>query len=233
MTTVMVVEDEEALALLLKYNLEKEGYEVIIESRGNKVLGQVEKYLPSVILLDWMLPELSGVEICKLIRSKPDIKNIPIIMLTAKGQEEDKIKGLSAGADDYVTKPFSVPELMARVKTNLRRAPVINPVAELVFEDIRMDLVAKKVFRGDNYVHLGPTEFRLLKLLMETPGKVFSREVLLKTVWGDNIYVESRTVDVHIRRLRKSLNEFGPDYIRTVRATGYSIDNHLVDDGDE
>lgn len=233
MTTVMVVEDEEALALLLKYNLEKEGYEVIIESRGNKVLGQVEKYLPSVILLDWMLPELSGVEICKLIRSKPDIKNIPIIMLTAKGQEEDKIKGLSAGADDYVTKPFSVPELMARVKTNLRRAPVINTVAELVFEDIRMDLVAKKVFRGDNYVHLGPTEFRLLKLLMETPGKVFSREVLLKTVWGDNIYVESRTVDVHIRRLRKSLNEFGPDYIRTVRATGYSIDNHLVDDGDE
>lgn len=233
MTTVMVVEDEEALALLLKYNLEKEGYEVIIESRGNKVLGQVEKYLPSVILLDWMLPELSGVDICKLIRSKPDIKNIPIIMLTAKGQEEDKIKGLSAGADDYVTKPFSVPELMARVKTNLRRAPVINPVAELVFEDIRMDLVAKKVFRGDNYVHLGPTEFRLLKLLMETPGKVFSREVLLKTVWGDNIYVESRTVDVHIRRLRKSLNEFGPDYIRTVRATGYSIDNHLVDDGDE
>ena len=233
MTTVMVVEDEEALALLLKYNLEKEGYEVIIESRGNKVLGQVEKYLPSVILLDWMLPELSGVEICKLIRSKPDIKNIPIIMLTAKGQEEDKIKGLSAGADDYVTKPFSVPELMARVKTNLRRAPVINPVAELVFEDIRMDLVAKKVFRGDNYVHLGPTEFRLLKLLMETPGKVFSREVLLKTVWGDNIYVESRTVDVHIRRLRKSLNEFGPDYIRTVRATGYSTDNHFVDDGDE
>ncbi len=233
MTTVMVVEDEEALALLLKYNLEKEGYEVVIESRGNKVLGQVEKYLPSVILLDWMLPELSGVEICKLIRSKPDIKNIPIIMLTAKGQEEDKIKGLSAGADDYVTKPFSVPELMARVKTNLRRAPVINQVSELVFEDIRMDLVAKKVFRGENYVHLGPTEFRLLKLLMESPGKVFSREVLLKTVWGDNIYVESRTVDVHIRRLRKSLNEFGPDYIRTVRATGYSIDNHLVDDGDE
>lgn len=233
MTTVMVVEDEEALALLLKYNLEKEGYEVVIESRGNKVLGQVEKYLPSVILLDWMLPELSGVEICKLIRSKPDIKNIPIIMLTAKGQEEDKIKGLSAGADDYVTKPFSVPELMARVKTNLRRAPVINQVSELVFEDIRMDLVTKKVFRGENYVHLGPTEFRLLKLLMESPGKVFSREVLLKTVWGDNIYVESRTVDVHIRRLRKSLNEFGPDYIRTVRATGYSIDTHLVDESDE
>lgn len=226
MATVMVVEDEEALALLLKYNLQKEGYDVVIESRGNRVLGQVEKTCPSVILLDWMLPELSGVEICKLIRSKPDIKNIPIIMLTAKGQEEDKIKGLSAGADDYVTKPFSVPELMARVKANLRRAPEIVPVKELVFEDIKMDLTAKKVFRGENYIHLGPTEFRLLKMLMESPQKVFSREILLKTVWGDNIYVESRTVDVHIRRLRRALNKFGPDYIRTVRATGYSIDNH-------
>ena len=227
---VMIVEDEEALGLLLKYNLEKEGYEVVIETRGNKALADVEKYAPSVILLDWMLPEISGVEICKLIRSKPDIKNIPIIMLTAKGEEEDKIKGLSAGADDYVTKPFSIPELMARVKANLRRAPEISTTKELVFEDIRMDLVEKKVFRGENYIHLGPTEFRLLKMLMETPGKVFSREVLLKTVWGDNIYVESRTVDVHIRRLRKSLNDFGPDYIRTVRATGYSIDNHPVSD---
>ena len=226
MTTIMAVEDEEALALLLKYNLEKEGYEVVVESRGSRVLGQVEKYCPSVILLDWMLPELSGVEICKLIRSKPDIKSIPIIMLTAKGQEEDKVKGLSAGADDYVTKPFSVPELMARVRANLRRAPEVSTVKELFFEDIRMDLITKKVFRGENYVHLGPTEFRLLKMLMETPGKVFSREVLLKTVWGDNIYVESRTVDVHIRRLRKSLNEYGPDYIRTVRATGYAIDSH-------
>ncbi len=229
---VMVVEDEEALGLLLKYNLEKEGYEVVIETRGNKALADVEKYAPSVILLDWMLPEISGVEICKLIRSKPDIKNIPIIMLTAKGEEEDKIKGLSAGADDYVTKPFSIPELMARVKANLRRAPEISTTKELVFEDIRMDLVEKKVFRGENYIHLGPTEFRLLKMLMETPGKVFSREVLLKTVWGDNIYVESRTVDVHIRRLRKSLNDFGPDYIRTVRATGYSIDINPVGDSE-
>ena len=180
-----------------------------------------------------MLPEISGVEICKLVRSKPDIKNIPIIMLTAKGEEEDKIKGLTTGADDYVTKPFSVPELMARVKTNLRRAPEITPTKELVFEDIRMDLVEKKVFRGENYIHLGPTEFRLLKMLLETPGKVFSRETLLKTVWGDNIYVESRTVDVHIRRLRKSLNDFGPDYIRTVRATGYAIDINPVGDQEE
>ena len=154
-------------------------------------------------------------------------------MLPAKGEEEDKIKGLTAGADDYVTKPFSVPELMARVKTNLRRAPEITPTKELVFEDIRMDLVEKKVFRGENYIHLGPTEFRLLKMLLETPGKVFSRETLLKTVWGDNIYVDSRTVDVHIRRLRKSLNDFGPDYIRTVRATGYAIDINPVGDQEE
>ena len=221
---VMVIEDEEALALLLKYNLEKEGYEVIWESRGNKAVAEVEKSLPAVIILDWMLPELSGIEIAKGIRSKPDIKNIPIIMLTAKGEEEDKVKGLTSGADDYVTKPFSVPELMARVKANLRRSPDLVADKECIFEDIRMDLIEKKVYRSDKFVHLGPTEFRLLRMLMEQPGKVFSREQLLKTVWGDNIYVESRTVDVHIRRLRKSLNEFGSDYIRTVRATGYSID---------
>lgn len=226
MVRVLVVEDEQALALLLKYNLEKEGYDVIIEDRGNKVLGVVERECPSLILLDWMLPELSGVEICKQIRSKPDLKNIPIIMLTAKGQEEDKIKGLNAGADDYVTKPFSVPELMARVKTNMRRAPQIVTTKELVYEDIKMDLLQKKVFRGENYVHLGPTEFRLLKILIENPGQVFSREYLLKTVWGNNIYVESRTIDVHIRRLRKALNAYGDDYIRTVRATGYSIDKN-------
>jgi len=228
MNKVLVVEDEQALALLLKYNLEKEGYEVAIEDRGNKVLATVERECPSLILLDWMLPELSGIEICRMIRMKPDLKNIPIIMLTAKGQEEDKIKGLNAGADDYVTKPFSVPELMARVKTNMRRAPQIIATKELLYDDIRMDLVQKKVFRNGNYVHLGPTEFRLLKILMENPGQVFSREYLLKTVWGNNIYVESRTIDVHIRRLRKALNEFGADYIRTVRATGYSIDKNDV-----
>lgn len=230
---VMVIEDEEALALLLKYNLEKEGYDVVWEARGNKALGEIEKNNPSVVLLDWMLPEISGVEICKLIRSKPDIKNTPVIMLTAKGEEEDKVKGLSAGADDYVTKPFSIPELMARVKAQLRRAPEPIGVKEFVFEDIHMDLVEKKVYRGENYIHLGPTEFRLLRMLMETPGKVFSREYLLKTVWGDNIYVESRTVDVHIRRLRKSLNEFGPDYIRTVRATGYAIDINPLGESEE
>ena len=218
-------EDKKVIEQEIKYNLEKEVYEVIVESNGAKVIAELEEHCPSLVLLDWMLPKMSGVEICKLIRTKPDIKNIPIIMLTAKGQEEDKIKGLTAGADDYVTKPFSVPELMARIKTNLRRAPEVITIKELVFEDIKMDLTEKKVFRSSNYIHLGPTEFRLLKLLMSEPKKVFSREVLLKTVWGDNIYVESRTVDVHIRRLRRALNEFGPDYIRTVRATGYSIDN--------
>jgi len=228
MTTILVVEDEQALALLLKYNLEKEGYDVIIEDRGDKVLDAAIKNTPSLILLDWMLPKMSGVDVCKLIRSKPDLKNIPIIMLTAKSQEEDKVKGLNAGADDYVTKPFSVPELMARVRTNMRRAPEIMTVKELSYEDIHIDLVQKKVFRGDQYVHLGPTEFRLLKILVENPAKVFSREYLLKTVWGNNIYVESRTIDVHIRRLRKALNEFGPDYIRTVRATGYSIDKNDI-----
>lgn len=223
---IMVIEDEEAIGILLKYNLEKEGFDVAVQSRGSKAVADVEKLNPSVILLDWMLPEISGVEICKLIRSKPDIKDIPIIMLTAKGEEEDKIKGLNAGADDYVTKPFSVPELIARVKTQLRHTPEPTAEQDLIFEDIKMDLISKKVFRGENYIHLGPTEFRLLKLFMENPKKVFSREYLLKNVWGNNIYVESRTVDVHIRRLRRALNEFGCDYIRTVRATGYAIDTN-------
>ena len=227
MSLVMVIEDEEAISLLLTYNLEKEGYEVATVSNGMNAVSEVERLLPSVIILDWMLPEISGVEICKLIRSKPDIKNIPIIMLTAKSQEEDKIKGLSAGADDYVTKPFSVPELMARVKTNLRRAPLFEEKEKIItFEDISMDLVERKVKRGDNYLHLSPTEFRLLRMLMREPGKVFSREVLLKSVWGENIFVESRTVDVHIRRLRKNLNQYGPDYIRTVRANGYALDKN-------
>lgn len=234
MSLIMVVEDEEAIATLLSYNLEKEGYDVSIVSNGLNAVSEIEKLMPSVILLDWMLPEISGVEICKLVRSKPDIKNIPIIMLTAKSQEEDIVKGLSAGADDYVTKPFSVPELMARVKTNMRRAPLFEEKERIItFEDITMDLVERKVKRGENYLHLSPTEFRLLRMLIKEPGKVFSREVLLKSVWGENIYVESRTVDVHIRRLRKSLNQYGPDFIRTVRANGYAIDKQFANQPEE
>ncbi|MBO5038658.1 MAG: phosphate regulon transcriptional regulator PhoB [Alphaproteobacteria bacterium] len=233
MSLVMVIEDEEAISMLLSYNLEKEGFEVAVVANGMNAVSEIERLMPSVIILDWMLPEISGVEICKLIRSKPDIKNIPVIMLTAKSQEEDKIKGLGAGADDYVTKPFSVPELMARVKTNMRRAPLFEEKEKIItFEDISMDLVERKVKRGENYLHLSPTEFRLLKMLLKEPGKVFSREVLLKSVWGENIYVESRTVDVHIRRLRKSLNQYGPDYIRTVRANGYAIDKNALVEND-
>ena len=232
MATIMIEEDEQAISLLLKYNLEKEGYETICISHGNRVISAVEKSNPSLILLDWMLPELSGLELCRIIRNNPEYKNIPIIMLTAKGQEEDKVRGLSAGADDYVTKPFSVPELLARIKTNLRRVTVVASTQkkEYVFQDIRLDTVQKKIFRGDDYVRVGPTEFRILQLLLTNRRQVFSREDLLKEVWGNSVYVELRTVDVHIRRLRKALNEFGPDYIRTIRATGYSIDDHKVEE---
>lgn len=231
MSLVMVIEDEEAIAMMLTYNLEKEGYKVEVVSNGMNAVKEVERLKPSVILLDWMLPEISGVEICRIIRSKPEIKNIPIIMLTAKSQEEDKIKGLSSGADDYVTKPFSIPELMARVKTNMRRAPLFEETERFIeYEDIQIDVKEKKVKRGETYIHLSPTEFRLLKMLIKEPGKVFSREALLKAVWGENIFVESRTVDVHIRRLRRSLNKYGPDYIRTVRANGYAIDKSYSDE---
>lgn len=232
METIMIVEDEQAIALLLKYNLEKAGYQTITVAHGNRVLTAVEKNLPSLILLDWMLPEISGLELCKIIRNNPDLKNIPIIMLTAKGQEEDKVLGLSAGADDYVTKPFSVPELLARIKTNLRRVSTTSaPVKkEYSFHDIILNTFEKKVFRGENYVRVGPTEFRILKLLISNPRQVFSRQDLLKEVWGNSVYVETRTIDVHIRRLRKALNEFGPDYIRTIRSTGYSLDDHEVDE---
>lgn len=234
METIMIVEDEQAIALLLKYNLEKAGYQTISVSHGNRVLAAVEKNLPSLILLDWMLPEISGLELCKIIRNNPELKNIPIIMLTAKGQEEDKVSGLSAGADDYVTKPFSVPELLARIKTNLRRVSTTSAPAkkEYVFHDITLNAIEKKVFRGENYVRVGPTEFRILKLLLSNPRQVFSRQDLLKEVWGNSVYVEARTVDVHIRRLRKALNEFGPDYIRTIRATGYSLDDHEIGEED-
>ena len=230
----MIVEDEQAIAVLLKYNLERAGYQTITVSHGNRVISAVEKNLPSLILLDWMLPEISGLELCKIIRNNPELKNIPIIMLTAKGQEEDKVIGLSAGADDYVTKPFSVPELLARIKTNLRRVSTTTAPTkkEYSFQDITLNMVEKKVFRGDNYVRVGPTEFRILQLLISHPRQVFSRKDLLKEVWGNNVYVEMRTIDVHIRRLRKVLNEYGPDYIRTIRATGYSIDDHEIDDED-
>ena len=223
MATIMIVEDEQAIALLLKYNLERNGYDTITVSHGNRVLAAVEKYLPSLILLDWMLPEMSGLELCKIIRNNPELKNIPIIMLTAKSQEEDKVVGLSAGADDYVTKPFSVPELLARIKTNLRRVSATNQLVKKEYscQDIRLDAVEKKVFRGENYVRLGPTEFRIFKLLIANPLHVFSREDLLKEVWGNSVYVEMRTVDVHINRLRDRFRDIPYFQIQTVRGLGY------------
>lgn len=231
MAKILIVEDEQAIALLIKYNLEKAGYETICVAQGDKVLPAVEKENPTLIMLDWMLPEISGLELCKIIRNNPDHKNTPIIMLTAKGQEEDKVAGLSAGADDYVTKPFSVPELFARIQTILRRAGSNNnEKKEYQFKDIILKVKEKKVFRGENYIQLAPTEFRILKMLLSAPRQVFSRSEVLKEVWGNSVYVEARTVDVHIRRLRKALNEYGPDYIRTTRSTGYSIDDHEAEE---
>ncbi len=226
MTKIMIVEDEAALTTLLKYNLEKQGYETVIVMDGKDVMATAMQEKPDLILLDWMLPNVQGIELCREIRRTYELRSTPIIMLTARSEEADKVRGLSFGADDYMTKPYSIPELMARIMALLRRVQIEVPQDNLSYEDLTMDFAKRRVMRGDRPVHLGPTEFRLLKMLMETPGKVFSREFLLKNVWGNNIYVESRTVDVHIRRLRRALNEFGPDYIRTVRATGYAIDTN-------
>ena len=225
---IMIIEDEEDIVTLLRYNLEKEGFETCAVTDGEKAFNAIKINQPTLILLDWMLPGLSGVEICKQVRYD---NNVPIIMLTARGEEADKIKGLTIGADDYMTKPFSVPELIARIRALMRRVQPVKTKGELVFEDIKMDLATCRVFRGDRFVHLGPTEFRLLQFLMEQPRHVFPREQLLKEVWGADIHVELRTVDVHIRRLRKAMNEGGePDLIRTVRAAGYSIDSQQPGD---
>lgn len=227
---IMIVEDEEDIVTLLRYNLEKEGFETEAVTDGAKAFNAIKVCQPTLILLDWMLPGISGVDICKLVRYDNDLRNVPIIMLTARGEEADKIKGLTIGADDYMTKPFSVPELVARIRALLRRVRPVKTKGELAFEDVKMDLATCRVFRGDRFVHLGPTEFRLLQFLMEQPHHVFPREELLKAVWGADIHVELRTVDVHIRRLRKAMNEGGePDLIRTVRAAGYSIDSGLSD----
>lgn len=222
---VMIVEDEAALATMLRYNLEKEGYRVSEAGNGEEAVTLADEVKPDLVLLDWMLPVMSGIEVCRQLRRKPVTRDVPIIMITARGEESDKIRGLNTGADDYITKPFSMPELMARVKALLRRAQPSQSKGNLGFEDIVMDLTAHRVTRGGRYIHLGPTEFRLLQFLMEHPGCVFSREELLNAVWGPDIYVEPRTVDVHIRRLRKALNgETDADVIRTVRAAGYALD---------
>ena len=226
MTKILIVEDEAGLVTLLKYNLEKQGYETAIVMDGHEVLQTALTEKPDLILLDWMLPNVAGIDLCREMRKTYDLRQTPIIMLTARGDEADKVKGLSFGADDYVTKPFSVPELMARVAALLRRVqPTPAPDKIHTFRDMTIDYAKHRVTRGAREVHLGPTEFRLLQFLMEKPGDVLSREVLLKSVWGGSIYVEARTVDVHIRRLRNALNAGGePDLIRTVRSAGYAMD---------
>lgn len=228
MQKIMIVEDEDDIVTLLQYNLEREGFEVAAETNGGRAVDAIALWQPDLILLDWMLPEKSGIDICREIRESNDLRNIPIIMLTARGEEADKIEGLSIGADDYMTKPFSVPELVARIRALLRRTRPTAIKGVLEFEDVKMDLATCRVTRGNRFVHLGPTEFRLLQFLMEKPRHVFPREVLLKEVWGADIHVELRTVDVHIRRLRKAMNDGGEkDLIRTIRAAGYSIDSNV------
>jgi two-component system phosphate regulon response regulator PhoB len=221
----MVVEDETSLMTMLRYNLEKEGYRVTEAGDGEEAITVANETPPDAVILDWMLPRMSGVEVCRQLRRKSETRGVPIIMLTARSEESDKVRGLNVGADDYMTKPFSMVELMARVRALLRRAKPSQAKGQLTFADIVMDLDAHRVSRDGKYVHLGPTEFRLLQYLMERPGTVFSREELLNGVWGPDIYVEPRTVDVHIRRLRKALNVGeSADVIRTVRAAGYSLD---------
>jgi two-component system, OmpR family, phosphate regulon response regulator PhoB len=222
---VMLVEDEAALVTMLRYNLEKEGYRVCEAMDGEEALTVLAERSPDLVVLDWMLPIMSGIEVCRQIRRKARTRDLPVIMLTARGDEGDKVRGLNTGADDYLTKPFSLPELMARVKALLRRVRPTQNKGVLEYESILMDLAAHRVTRAGRNVHLGPTEFRLLQFLLQHPGCVFSREELLNAVWGPDIYVEPRTVDVHIRRLRKALNgEYDSDIIRTVRAAGYALD---------
>ncbi|MEE3107677.1 MAG: phosphate regulon transcriptional regulator PhoB [Pseudomonadota bacterium] len=221
---VLIVEDEAALVTMLRYNLESEGYRVSEAVDGEEAILLVIEEPPDLILLDWMLPSLSGIEVCRRIRRNKSARDVPIIMLTARGEDSDRVRGLDSGADDYITKPFSPRELMARVRAVLRRSqPSDNE--RLVYGDIEMDLARHRVQRSGRDLHLGPTEYRLLRHFLESPGRVFSREQLLDAVWGRDVYVEARTVDVHIRRLRKTLNEGGlPDLIRTVRSAGYAID---------
>jgi len=221
---IHIVEDEQPIITLVKYNLEKEGYKVSFSDNGNDGIEDIKKLSPDLVLLDWMLPDFSGVEICKSLKKDKKFKDIPIIMLTAKGEDEDKIKGLNSGADDYITKPFSFPELLARIKALLRRSKpsVVSDIVE--FEDLKVDRITRRVFRKDKEIHLGPKEYDLINFFIKNPKRVYSRDQILENVWSDNINVETRTVDVHIRRLRQSINIDGfKELIRTVRSAGYSL----------
>jgi two-component system phosphate regulon response regulator PhoB len=225
---ILIVEDEEALTLLLRYNLEAEGYEVETVGRGDEADLRLREAAPDLVILDWMLPGVSGIELCRRLRSRPETRQLPIIMLTARGEESERVRGLATGADDYIVKPFSVPELNARVHALLRRSAPQRVADVLSFGEIEVDREKKRVSRAGRAVDLGPTEYRLLEFLMERPGRVFSREQLLDGVWGSDIYIDERTVDVHVGRLRKALNRgHASDPIRTVRGAGYALDDQF------
>ncbi|MDT7951217.1 MAG: phosphate regulon transcriptional regulator PhoB [Acetobacteraceae bacterium] len=223
--TVLVVEDEASLVAMLRYNLEKQGFEVDEAVDGPEAIARIAEAPPDIVLLDWMLPVMSGIEVCRQIRRRPATRDLPVIMVTARSEDQDAVRGLNTGADDYITKPFSMDALLARMRALLRRAGPPVSRGQLEFHDIVMDQSAHRVQRNGRGLHLGPTEYRLLEFLMQHPRRVFAREELLNAVWGRDIHVEPRTVDVHIRRLRKSINGEGElDIVRTVRAAGYALD---------
>ncbi len=221
---VMVVEDDEPLCVLLRYNLEAEGYQVEVVTRGDEAEMRLQENVPDLLVLDWMVPAISGIELCRRLRMRPETERLPIIMLTARGEESDRVRGLSTGADDYLVKPFSTPEFVARVRALLRRAKPEVLSTVLTVGDITLDRESHRVYRRKNEIRLGPTEFRLLEFMMQHPGRVFSRAQLLDNVWGETIYIDERTVDVHVGRLRKAVNHGKmPDVIRTIRGAGYAI----------
>ena len=221
---IFIIEDEPSIVKLLKYNLEKEGFIVGFSDNGNEGFKSLKNFDPDILLLDWMLPDLSGIEICSLIKKNEKLSKIPIIMLTARGEEEDKIKGLDSGVDDYMTKPFSFKELLARIKALLRRSKPNSISNILEFEDLKLDRLEKRVYRKKTEITLGPTEYRLIEFFLTNPKRVFTRDQILENVWPNNINVETRTIDVHIRRLRKSINLPNcKELIRTVRSAGYSL----------
>jgi len=225
---VLVVEDEAPLVTMLRYNLEREGFQVCEAGDGEEALVQIAERRPDLVLLDWMLPLVSGIEVCRRIRRSPETRSLPVIILTAREEETDRVRGLDSGADDYVVKPFSPSELVARLRAVMRRAQPSATQNVLQFADVEVDTTAHRVSRAGRSIHLGPTEFRLLRYLIAHPGRVFSREQLLDAVWGHDVYVEARTVDVHIRRLRKALNSGDAlDVVRTVRSAGYAMDHPI------
>jgi len=225
---ILIIEDEEPLTLLLRYNLEAEGYEVETVARGDEGDLRLKEQPPDLAVIDWMLPGLSGIELIRRLRTRPESQKLPVIMLTARGEEGERVRGLATGADDYIVKPFSVPELLARIRALLRRAKPEHVAEVLVAGDIELDREKKRVSRGGREIPLGPTEFRLLEFLMQSPGRVFTREQLLNGVWGRDVYIDERTVDVHVGRLRKGLNRGRvPDPIRTVRGAGYAFNDRF------